>query len=68
MEYDVGQENSSYAVNTGNDSYGLSKDSVSYSGNDLGTQVDYSDRSSVGMNSSTRCPGGCSVCKGACRS
>ena len=70
MEYNLSQGNGSgYAIEAGNGSYGISKSGVNYSGGSLGNPVDYSDRSiRVEMSSSTRCPGGCGVCKGACRS
>ncbi len=42
---------------------------ASYGGGGLGGgSVDYSQRSqNSGSGSGARCPGGCSVCKGACR-
>ncbi len=67
MEYNVGKDNS-YAVGARNDSYGVSGNDVAYSGDSLKSSVDYSDRNiNVEIGSSSRCPGGCSVCKGACR-
>ncbi len=68
MEYNVGQGNDSGYAEAVNGSYKVSKGNVSYSESGLGNSVDYSDRNiNVEMNVSPRCPGGCNVCKGACR-
>jgi hypothetical protein len=69
MEYNISQGNGpGYALGVGNTSYGVPKINVIYSGGGLGNSVNYSDRNiNVQMNDSPRCPGGCMVCKGACR-
>jgi|TARA_Y100000310_G_C20328147_1_gene643969 hypothetical protein len=66
--YSSGNKDSSYLGSSESNSYGVSRGPVSYSENNSGNSVDYSDRNNnLEMSTSARCPGGCSVCKGACR-